>query len=38
MAEIGAVQQREFFGAERADRFAALDDRLDQIRPNSTSS
>jgi len=32
MAEIGAVQQREFFGAERADRFAALDDRLDQIR------
>jgi len=32
MAEIGAVQQREFFGAERAYRFPALDDRLDQIR------
>jgi hypothetical protein len=32
MAEVGAVEQRELLGAERAQRLAALDDRFDQVR------
>src|SRR5438094_10356252 len=32
MAKIGRVKQRELVGAQRPERLAALDDRLDQIR------